>query len=86
MITDLSLTFNYRIVEKKAKIGSEELAVNNNNQQGFITEFVKCDLNTGESLEYFFEVWDNDAINGSKSSRSKTMVYNHPQKRNMNNR
>ena len=37
-------------------------------------------LNAGESLEYFFEVWDNDAINGSKSSRSKTMVHKSPSK------
>ena len=63
-------------------MGTEELAINNNNQQGFYHHWnlSNVTLNTGESLEYFFEVWDNDAINGSKSSRSKTMVHKSPTK------
>ena len=78
-----SLTFNYRIVGEESKDWlTEELAVNNNNQQGFYHHWNLSNvaLNTGESLEYFFEVWDNDAINGSKSSRSKTMVHKSPTK------
>ena len=78
-----SLTFNYRIVGEESKDWlTEELTINNNNQQGFYHHWnlSSVTLNTGESLEYFFEVWDNDAINGSKSSRSKTMVHKSPTK------
>lgn len=28
-------------------------------------------LANGESMEYFFQVWDNDAVNGSKSAKSR---------------
>src|SRR5690606_38039240 len=33
------------------------------------------DLPPGGQLEYFFEVWDNDGVNGPKSSRSAVKVY-----------
>ena len=79
-----SLTFNYRTLgEENNDWFIEELAINNNNnQQGFYHHWNLSNvaLNTGESLEYFFEVWDNDAINGSKSSRSKTIVHKSPTK------
>lgn len=31
-------------------------------------------LSAGEEISYFFEVWDNDAVNGSKSSRTMNMT------------
>ena len=79
-----SLTFNYRTLGEESNDWLiEELATNNNNQQKFYHHWnlSSVALNTGESLEYFFEVWDNDAINGSKSSRSKTMVHKAPTKK-----
>lgn len=41
------------------------------------------DLNTlnlspGDQLMYFFEVWDNDGVNGSKSTHSSYMTYQMP--------
>jgi len=35
-------------------------------------------LQPGESVIYFFEVWDNDAIHGSKSTRSTALQYKMP--------
>ncbi|MFT3884441.1 MAG: hypothetical protein QM724_03130 [Flavobacteriales bacterium] len=32
----------------------------------------------GDKLEYWFEVWDNDGVNGSKSARSTTLVFEAP--------
>jgi len=78
-----SLTFNYRTLSEESNDWfTEELAINNKTQQGFYHHWnlSSVALNTGESLEYFFEVWDNDAINGSKSSRSKIMVHKSPTK------
>ena len=36
-------------------------------------------LEPGQQLNYYFEVWDNDGINGSKSSRSRVMQYRVPE-------
>ncbi|OQX74193.1 MAG: hypothetical protein B6D64_13150, partial [Bacteroidetes bacterium 4484_276] len=49
-------------------------------QQQFFHFFDLASLNlqAGDEVEYFFEVWDNDAINGSKSSRSQKMVFKAP--------
>lgn len=35
-------------------------------------------LMPGDKLEYWFEVWDNDGVNGSKSARSGTQVFEAP--------
>ena len=37
-------------------------------------------LAAGDEIEYFFEVWDNDGVNGSKSSRTQTFKYKAPTK------
>lgn len=35
-------------------------------------------LKAGEEITYFFEVWDNDAVNGSKSTKTVTKVFAAP--------
>lgn len=35
-------------------------------------------LQPGEKVEYYFEVWDNDGINGNKSVRSQKMTFKVP--------
>lgn len=35
-------------------------------------------LKPGDELTYFFEIWDNDGINGRKSARSHVMRYSKP--------
>ncbi len=35
----------------------------------------KLDLAPGDALEYYFEVWDNDGVHGSKSTRSEKNTY-----------
>jgi hypothetical protein len=32
----------------------------------------------GDEVEYYFEIWDNDAVNGSKSSRTEKMTFRVP--------
>ncbi len=32
----------------------------------------------GDEIEYYFEIWDNDGIHGSKSTRSHSMIYHAP--------
>ena len=84
MITVLScLLLTTESLVMKTMIGFvEELTINNNNQQRFYHHWnlASLALKEGESLEYYFEVWDNDAVNGSKSSRSETMTHESPTK------
>ncbi|MBA3648633.1 MAG: DUF4175 domain-containing protein [Chitinophagales bacterium] len=40
-------------------------------------------LEPGDRLVYFFEAWDNDAVNGSKFTRSSFMTYKLPSKKEM---
>lgn len=35
-------------------------------------------INAGEELSYYFVVWDNDAVNGSKSTRSQNFYFKAP--------
>jgi len=35
-------------------------------------------LNPGDKITYYFEVWDNDGVNGKKSTRSSTYVFSLP--------
>ena len=58
-----------------------EIPVNKTlNQQEFFHYFDMENLVTqpGDQVEYFFEVYDNDAINGSKVSRSQKMSFKAP--------
>lgn len=36
------------------------------------------EVNLGDNLEYYFEVYDNDGVHGPKKTRSNTMTYNAP--------
>lgn len=36
------------------------------------------ELEPGEEVSYYFEVWDNDAVNGSKSSKTQKRIYRAP--------
>jgi hypothetical protein len=81
-----ALTLNYRFSQSEregaATAGFQRVGipVSRSNLQGF---FYHWDLResgyqAGDVLEFYFEVWDNDAVNGHKSTRSKTMTLEAP--------
>jgi hypothetical protein len=78
-----SLTFQYEVVAPNGKIKdthTEGMDVPHPTQFSYTHSF---DLNSvplepGESVQYFFEVHDNDAIHGSKVSRTPVMQYRKP--------
>ena len=37
-------------------------------------------LAAGDEVEYYFEIWDNDGVNGNKSTRTQTFKYKAPTK------
>ena len=44
----------------------------------FIFDLDSINLGPKESIEYYFEVWDNDGYNGSKSTKSRVWIYEIP--------
>ncbi len=46
-------------------------------------DLLSLGLNSGDRLSYYFEVWDNDGVNGSKSAKSQMMSYQLPSIRDM---
>lgn len=76
-----SLSFHYRSLHDSSRWQSEEITLTSHlKQQGFYHywDLGLLELPAGEGLVYYFEVWDNDAINGSKSSRTLKKYYNAP--------
>lgn len=83
-ITQLSLSFHVK--DAQQKILSEK-SVNipiatNQPQQSFFFNWNLDTLNLkpGQQLEYFLQTWDNDGVNGRKSTRSSTYTFFIPDK------
>lgn len=81
------LYFHYRFLESDdpEKLASKpdpvELTVNpsvNNDQFYHFWDFENLNIKAGDQIEYYFEVWDNDGVSGSKSTRSKQSVFKAP--------
>jgi len=79
-----ALVFHYKI---SRAVGSEEafrenLTLGSKPAQEFFhyADFEKHSLKPGDRLDYYFEVWDNDGVNGRKSSRSDKQTYKAPSK------
>lgn len=79
------LTFTYNFLQKgdsTVKSGlSKVVSINPTiSQQQFYYYWDLAELNiaAGDEIEYYFEVWDNDGVNGPKASRSQKMIYHAP--------
>lgn len=79
----LSLSFNYRIKNQNGKQGTlntVKLKAPDNKQVQFDYTWNVADLELqpGDEVSYYFEVFDNDAVNGSKSARTNLMLFAMP--------
>ena len=79
------LTFNYHVKNSEASLDSKEivdslklLAGVNPQQFYYYFDLSNEKINPGGEIDYYFEIWDNDGIHGSKSSRSQIMSYRLP--------
>ncbi len=71
-----NLQIVYQQVGNSASKQSHKLKVNKENLQSFYYNFPEgLNLIEGYGYELFFEVYDNDAVNGSKKTKSKTFTY-----------
>lgn len=82
-----NLTFNYILLpgglepEVVPEINVKTLAFSRNTTQEQFFYFFDLDsiaLVPGDEVEYYFEVWDNDGVNGSKKTRSQKMTFKAP--------
>ncbi|MGY8916687.1 MAG: hypothetical protein ACKVJ6_00315 [Flavobacteriales bacterium] len=46
----------------------------------FVWDMHSMELEAGETVEYWMEVWDNDGVNGAKSAKTSTSVFSAPTK------
>lgn len=79
----LSLSFNYRIKKANGQQGellSVKLPKSADKQTQFkhLFDLNEIDLAPGDEVTYYFEVFDNDGVNGSKSARTNLMLFNMP--------
>ncbi len=76
----LSLSFNYQIKSEKGKateLQTIKLKKPAGKQVDYDYQFdmTLLELKPGDQVTYYFEVFDNDGVNGSKSSRTNMMVF-----------
>ncbi|MEO5571517.1 MAG: DUF4175 family protein [Bacteroidia bacterium] len=81
------LNFCFRFLKSTDSIPRDEkpvfstIAINKNTNQDqffYYWDLTKMNINVGEELEYFFEVWDNDGVTGAKSTRSQSNIFKAP--------
>ena len=80
------LQFRYRFLKRGDQPVNEEvnataLSLNKGQTQDQFFHFWdlgQVGLQAGDELEYYFEVWDNDGVQGSKSTRSTSGVFKAP--------
>lgn len=82
-----NLKFHYRYTEggdtlrEDERVGSVDINFDrSSNSQRFyhVWNMYELSISPGDKLEYWFEVWDNDGVNGSKSARTRVQSYNAP--------
>ncbi|MDN5202042.1 hypothetical protein QQ008_11730 [Fulvivirgaceae bacterium BMA10] len=85
-LTQLSL--KYKVLQegdRKTDDGYNTINVPINRKQSsqsyyYQFEFDSLDLQEGDELDYFLQVWDNDGVNGRKSSKTGNFIFKVPSK------
>lgn len=83
-ITQLGLSFHVKDAQQKIlsqKSVNIPIAANQPQQSFFFNwSLDTLNLKPGQQLEYFLQTWDNDGVNGRKSTRSATYSFSIPDK------
>ncbi|HWB64673.1 MAG TPA: DUF4175 family protein, partial [Chitinophagales bacterium] len=78
------LTFNYFITRADTSTPNVNKSIDVPIATGAAARFTyywslsDFNIRPGDKMNYYFEVWDNDAIHGSKSTKSNTMAFEMP--------
>ena len=65
------------LMKKKKKEQPRDHRISNNTNQFLYHDFniKNLLLNEGDEVKYFFEIWDNDEIKGSKKTKSQIFIF-----------
>ena len=82
-----SLRYYYRKSESESWLSNRLEIVKNVEKQNFNHSFItkELDLAAGDKMEFYYEVWDNDAVNGYKSSKTKVLYFSVPDRNEIKN-
>jgi hypothetical protein len=81
------LVFKYSLSSEdsvgKAFVKNGEQVISVNKQQiaqpyFYFLDVSQFNLQSGDKLDYYFEVWDNDGVNGAKSTKTQMMQFKAP--------
>lgn len=78
------LSFNYQITRADSSASAINKSIDVPMSAGLVSRFTyywsitELGIQPGDKMTYYFEVWDNDGVHGSKSTRSTTMLFNMP--------
>ncbi len=81
------LTFNYRFLKSADSTHIKDqlisIPININaftlpQKFSYLFDLNLIHVAAEEEIEYYFEIWDNDGVNGAKSTRSKLLFYKSP--------
>ncbi|HMP29229.1 MAG TPA: DUF4175 domain-containing protein, partial [Saprospiraceae bacterium] len=78
-----SLVFNYTITDEKGKQNPQtkvKVNVPSSVEAGFqhVLRLDDLALKPGDNISYYFEVFDNDGVNGAKSTKSQVLTFKKP--------
>ncbi|HFA47867.1 MAG TPA: DUF4175 domain-containing protein [Bacteroidetes bacterium] len=77
-----NLSFNYRLKRDGSEGQLQTLQLQKpagkNIQFNHIWDMTELGLQPGDEVTYYFEIFDNDGVNGSKSARTNLMVFSMP--------
>ncbi len=78
----ISLSFNYRLRRNGQDGDLQTIKLENPDgkaiQYSHVFDLNELELKAGDEVTYYFEVYDNDAVNGSKASRTTLMAFSMP--------
>jgi hypothetical protein len=80
-ISDLSLNYEKDQTRGQSKRNQIKIPINKSKSLQnffFAWNIDSLHLNPGDKITYYFEVWDNDGVNGRKSTRSSTYIFSLP--------
>lgn len=81
--SNLRFAYRFHKADQREEVNPmhENLSFNRNSQQDqffYFKDLSHLNIRSGEELEYYFEVWDNDGLNGPKASRSQVRIFKAP--------
>jgi hypothetical protein len=86
-----NLTFNYTITDENGKskpMVVSKVGLPQAKDAGFqhVFDLNNIDLKPGDNVTYYFVVYDNDGVNGAKSTKSQVLTYRKPSLKELDNK